>query len=201
MAAAPITVYYDGQCPLCSREIEHYRALVRGASVLFVDLTQPGFDPVRERVDPDQADKILHVKVGEKVRTGLDAVITLWEAIPAYGWLGRIARLPILYSFFNAGYRVFAHFRPYLQRILGRRRRSSPGAMRCSKFFCSHFDFANGIPSEVKSPSEGVRCASPPRRSPGCTPGLHSSWRDGRRTSPTAFPGGEYSCIFTPDRR
>ena len=118
MTATPITVYYDGLCPLCSREIAHYRARATGAPVSFVDLTKPDFDPLQHGVDAGRAREILHVKVGQELRTGLNAAIAMWEVIPAYRWLGRLARLPVIYGLTNACYRVFARFRPYLQRHL-----------------------------------------------------------------------------------
>jgi predicted DCC family thiol-disulfide oxidoreductase YuxK len=112
----PITVYYDGLCPLCSREIAHYRTKVGDAPVAFVDIMGPEFDPVPQGIDPARARQVLHVQVGPEMRTGIDAAIAMWEAIPAYRWLARLTRLPGIHGVANIGYRVFAGFRPYLRR-------------------------------------------------------------------------------------
>lgn len=44
------TVYYDGGCPVCSREINFYRHRPGGESLAWVDVTceiAPNCDPVR----------------------------------------------------------------------------------------------------------------------------------------------------------
>jgi len=88
VAAAPTTVYYDGLCPLCSREIAHYRARAGDAPVSFVDIARPGFDPARHGLDVQRVHEVLHVRVGDVMHTGIDAAIAMWDAIPPYRWLG-----------------------------------------------------------------------------------------------------------------
>ena len=49
MSAMPTTVYYDGECPLCSREIAHYRSRVGDGPVSFVDIMKEDFAPAAAR--------------------------------------------------------------------------------------------------------------------------------------------------------
>jgi predicted DCC family thiol-disulfide oxidoreductase YuxK len=119
MTAVPISVFYDGLCPLCSREIAHYRKQIGDAPVAFVDIAAVNFDPLEHDIDLGRAREVLHVKVGTTVHTGVDAAIAMWEAIPAYRWLARVMRWPGIHGLADVGYRIFASFRPYLQR--GRR--------------------------------------------------------------------------------
>jgi predicted DCC family thiol-disulfide oxidoreductase YuxK len=116
MTPDPIVIYYDGLCPLCSREIAHYRAHVAGSPVAFVDIAAGDFDPNEHGVDLARARQVLHVKVGGQMRTGVDAVISMWEAIPRYRRLAGLARLPGIYLILDVGYRIFARVRPHLQR-------------------------------------------------------------------------------------
>ena len=127
MTATPVTVYYDGQCPLCAREIAHYREKAAGAPVSFVDITTADFDAVQHGLDVGRIRQVLHVRVGAEMHTGIDAAIHMWAALPAYRWLARLARLPGVYALARAGYWVFARFRPYLQR----RRRHTCTADAC----------------------------------------------------------------------
>jgi ubiquinone biosynthesis monooxygenase Coq7 len=121
MQTKPVTVYFDGQCPLCSREIAHHRELTKCSEVSYVDIAAIDFNAASHGVDSRRVQEVLHVKVGDEMRTGIDAVIAMWDAVPAYRWLARLTRLPGVYSVARLGYWGFARFRPYLQR---RQRRS-----------------------------------------------------------------------------
>src|SRR5262245_12314197 len=98
MKTIPLTLYYDGLCPLCSREIEHFRRCASGAPVSFVDITDPSFDAAAHGLDLRHALRVMHARQGDRLLAGLDAFIALWEAIPGYAWLARLARVPALYE-------------------------------------------------------------------------------------------------------
>lgn len=110
-----VTIFYDGLCPLCSREIEHYRKRA-GSDVQFVDIVSPGFDAGLYGLDPDRIHKVMHVKVGDDVRTGLDAFIAIWRVMPGYGWMAKVANLPVIRQVLTVGYHGFAAIRPFLPR-------------------------------------------------------------------------------------
>jgi predicted DCC family thiol-disulfide oxidoreductase YuxK len=116
MSAQHLTVYYDGLCPLCSREIAHFRARTPADAVTFVDFTEADFDPAAHGVDPERIRQVLHVRVGTEMCTGTEAFLALWSAVPGYGWLARLVRLPGIRILADASYWVFARVRPHLQR-------------------------------------------------------------------------------------
>ena len=88
-----ISVYYDGLCPLCSREIAHYRTQKGQENLYFIDITAPEFKAEVEGLDPYQIHKVMHVRNSEgHIKTGLDAFITIWENLPQYFWLGELAK-------------------------------------------------------------------------------------------------------------
>jgi predicted DCC family thiol-disulfide oxidoreductase YuxK len=117
MSEAPLTVYYDGLCPICSREMEFYRRLVRAGSVHFVDITDPAFDAPRHGLDAQRIHQVLHVKQEDTVHTGVTAFLALWGVVPGFRWLTRLARLPVVYSLLTAGYHTFAVVRRWLPRL------------------------------------------------------------------------------------
>jgi predicted DCC family thiol-disulfide oxidoreductase YuxK len=116
MNRPPVTLYYDGLCPLCSREIAHYRKRAVGDSLRFIDVTDPKFDAAEQGLDAKRIHRLMHVKVGDELRIGLDAFIAVWDAIPNYSWLAKAARLPGLHALLNLGYHLFAAVRPWLPR-------------------------------------------------------------------------------------
>lgn len=117
MNNAKVTVYYDGLCVLCSREIDHYRRS-RGADLInFVDICAPGFDPASHGVDPKAVHRVMHVKRADgTLATEVDAFIAIWTTLPGYSLLARIARYGFVRFFLNIGYQLFVRVRPYLPR-------------------------------------------------------------------------------------
>jgi predicted DCC family thiol-disulfide oxidoreductase YuxK len=83
--------YYNGACPVCRFEIEHYKNGPDGGAVRWHDL---GSDPealAAYGIDGAGAKRRLHVldEAGE-LHSGVDAFILLWQRMPRYRWLARI---------------------------------------------------------------------------------------------------------------
>ena len=85
MSTTPVTVFYDGLCPLCSREMDHYRTRVKDEPVRFVDITAPDFDARRHGLDPERVHRVMHVKAGEDAPMSAKYVAVLvlvsWSAV------------------------------------------------------------------------------------------------------------------------
>ena len=119
-----LTIYYDGLCQLCSREMQ-YVYNVEGATdrIAFVDFTDPAFDTRAEGLDPVALERYIHVRLPDgAVRTGVDAFIELWKRIPGHAWLARVVGNPVVKPLAKLGYLAFAGVR----RHLPRRRASCP---------------------------------------------------------------------------
>lgn len=88
--ATPLTVLYNAECPICSREIALYRreAEARGLPLRFEGLE--GGAPERLGLTPDEAARRLHVVRDGRVLSGLDAFRALWAALPRTAWLARL---------------------------------------------------------------------------------------------------------------
>ena len=85
------TVIYNGECPVCSREIGLYRARAEG-EVSFVDLNDA--DLAVFGLTRDEAARRLHVVEDGRLLGGVDAFRALWRATPGFRWLARLAGLP-----------------------------------------------------------------------------------------------------------
>lgn len=118
---AALTVYFDGDCPLCSVEIAHYRACDRAGALAFVDAAGNA-----AMLPPDlkQADALarFHVRQTDgRLVSGAAAFVAVWRVLPRWRWLARIASLPGVTTMLEAGYRLILPWRPRLAALLVRR--------------------------------------------------------------------------------
>lgn len=111
-----VTVYYDGLCRLCSREIEHYRRQKGAENIRFMDITSAQFDAAKEGVDGRKVHQVMHVRKGQNIYTKVDAFIEIWKQLPRYSWAATWARKPVIRWVLDGGYEIFAKVRPYLPR-------------------------------------------------------------------------------------
>jgi len=115
----PLTVFYDGSCPVCAREMAHYRRKSRGGRLVFVDISAPGFEPQRYGRSLQEFMARMHAMDAEgRVYRGVDAFPVIWQTFPDpfYRLLGSFIRLPGIHLLARLGYALFARFRPYLPR-------------------------------------------------------------------------------------
>jgi predicted DCC family thiol-disulfide oxidoreductase YuxK len=106
------TVFYDGACPLCRREIAHYRRL-RGADELaWVDISQDQAALDAHGLSREQAMKRLHVlDASGGWQTGAWAFAELWSQLAAYRWLANLLRMTGTLPMLDRAYGVFARWR------------------------------------------------------------------------------------------
>lgn len=109
------TLYFDGACHLCSREIETYRRQDRNHRLEFVDISLPNFDARSVGLDPVQVNKHFHVRLANGVIvTGADAFIEVWKILPQWRVMASLANRPWIRRLMQSSYAVFAEVRPLL---------------------------------------------------------------------------------------
>ena len=121
--ALPLTVLYDGACPLCRREIGVYRGLQplrSDAPVCFADISNAAM-PLPSALPPGTTREQLlarfHVRGrGGELLSGAQAFLALWAELPGWRWLARVGRLPGAAWAMERAYRLFLRVRPVLQR-------------------------------------------------------------------------------------
>jgi len=112
-----VTVWYDGDCPLCRREIAWLRRLDRRVDIHLLHGAAGASCPVDratllERFHAREAD-------GPLV-SGAGAFAAMWRAIPVLRPFGRLARIPAVLWMLEHAYRAFLIVRPALQAIVRR---------------------------------------------------------------------------------
>lgn len=97
------TVIYNGDCPICAREIGVYRARVgAGGALRFVDLHDA--DLAALGLTPDDAARRLHLVEDGRLLSGVDAFLALWRGTPGFGWMARIVAAPVVRPIAGATY-------------------------------------------------------------------------------------------------
>ena len=115
MSKPPLTVWFDGACPLCTREIALMRRLDRARRIDFVDVAAPDASCP---IDPALLLARLHAREDGVLLDGAAAFGAMWRAIPLLRPLGLIARIPVVLSALEWAYVRFLRVRPALQRIM-----------------------------------------------------------------------------------
>ena len=108
----PLVVLFDGGCPLCRREIAHYRRLAGAESVDWVDIeTAPNLLDVYG-VSHAAAMARFHVRgPSGDWSTGVDGFLLLWSRLRGYRWLARVVTAVGIAGPLEALYRWFARRR------------------------------------------------------------------------------------------
>jgi len=110
------TIFYDGLCQLCSREIAIFQLRVTDGTLAYVDISALEFDAARFDLDPVRIRKHMHVRNEQtgQMLTGVDALLAMWECVPGFRWLARFTRIPGIRQLSTVGYALFARIRPWL---------------------------------------------------------------------------------------
>jgi predicted DCC family thiol-disulfide oxidoreductase YuxK len=110
-----VTVWFDGGCPLCRREIALMRRLDRREAIRFVDVASDS-----SACPIDRADLLarFHASEDGRLLSGAAAFAAMWRAIPLLRPLGLAARNRAVLRLLERLYIAFLRVRPRLQRLV-----------------------------------------------------------------------------------
>lgn len=111
-----LTIYYDGACPLCRSEIEHYRAQDEAEALSFVDVSPAGAMP---GADLSRSAALARFHVRDRsgaLLSGARAFVEVWRSLPRWRWAARVASNPVVLGVLEIGYRISLRVRPWLAR-------------------------------------------------------------------------------------
>jgi predicted DCC family thiol-disulfide oxidoreductase YuxK len=105
-------MFYDGGCPLCRREVAHYRRLEGAQRIDWIDIDANREALMSAGIDHRTAMQRLHVRDRHgNLRSGGAAFLALWDELPRYRWLARAVRLFRLSAPLESAYAAFARRR------------------------------------------------------------------------------------------
>ena len=127
--APELTLYYDGQCPLCVAEVEFLQSRVSQGQLAFVDVTQTGFEAAGHNISCEAAMAQIHGRTADgEVLVGVPVFARAYQLanFPVLAWLlSRRWLMPLL----QPAYVLFAKHRQAISKRIG------PSVLKFSKRF------------------------------------------------------------------
>ena len=114
------TVYYDGSCPLCSAEINHYASRSGGNNLHLVDVSVEHAE-LGSDLTSEKAMSRFHVRKQDgELLSGARAFVEVWRALPGWSWASRLANIPGVLHVMEVAYRSSLVVRPVISKLAGR---------------------------------------------------------------------------------
>lgn len=113
-----LTLFYDGGCPLCVKEMKHLKAKDKLQNLKFENIWAVDFAERYPHIDVAEANRILHgQKANGEMIYGLDVTHAAWSAV-GRGWITAMLRWPIVKWFADKGYLFFARNRNGISKLI-----------------------------------------------------------------------------------
>ncbi|CAN5726939.1 DUF393 domain-containing protein [soil metagenome] len=107
------TVYFDGACPVCSKEIATYQQWNGAERIEWIDASSCSPQELGGQLERVQALAKLHVRdANGQLTSGAAAFVVLWSHFPALAWLTPLLSKPPMIYCLDHMYRLFLKLRP-----------------------------------------------------------------------------------------
>lgn len=124
-----LTIFYDGQCPLCVKEMEKLKSYDNDSSLHLVNTHSEEFVNYPE-IDPQEASRVLHaINDQNQLLLGLDVTYLAWKLV-GKGWVYAPLRWPLVRPMADWAYLRFANNRYAVSKLL-------TGKSKCDNDQCS----------------------------------------------------------------
>lgn len=114
----PLQIFYDGSCSLCVAKMEFYRLKEQTGRLVFVDISDPSFDPAPYDIPLETFMYEMHaIDADGNLYRGVEAFGAIWQGLAPsawYGLLGFLISLPGVRFAARLVYRAVAGTRRYL---------------------------------------------------------------------------------------
>lgn len=108
MSAHDFEVFFDGECPLCKKEIDFVRRLDTRGGLLFTDIASKDFDPASVGKTYEELMARIHGRTPEGALVEGVEVFRRMYAAAGLGPLVALTRLPGVSQLLDLGYHWFA---------------------------------------------------------------------------------------------
>ena len=121
-SAQRFSVYYDGACPLCNKEIDTYRKVTGAEQLSWLDVANCDPSMLGEDLDGQEALARMHVRdENGKLISGAAAFAAIWSRLPRTRWLGKLMGTRPALWILEPSYLLFLRVRPLWRKPAGSR--------------------------------------------------------------------------------
>lgn len=128
-----LTIFYDGNCPLCSLEMKRLKEHDNNQLIQLIDLHQVDFNQQFPHINVDKALAILHGEYQGKLLLGLDVTHRAWTLV-GRGLLVAPLQWPLIKQLSHCVYLLLAKNRYPISQFLYKRFRI--GIKNCNQGTC-----------------------------------------------------------------
>ncbi len=113
-----LTLFYDGACPLCAREIAALKGHDVNNVISFVDINDQAQLSKYPHISYSDAQAVLHaIDAQGNILLGLDANVAAWNCVGKMAWLN-VLRAPVIKVIADFFYRMFAKHRTKISGLI-----------------------------------------------------------------------------------
>ena len=107
-----ITVFYDGKCGLCSKEINYYKKIAPPNVFDWQDITQSSEKLTSAGITLEEGLKNLHAMDNNgQFHVGVEAFVLIWQQLDRWRTLAFFISLPMIHQTAKVAYKIFATWR------------------------------------------------------------------------------------------
>jgi 3-demethoxyubiquinol 3-hydroxylase len=108
-----LTVYFDGGCPVCSKEIAYYQRQAGAQACEWIDASSCVEAALGADLPRRAALGRFHVRhPNGELTSGMGGFAAMWRVLPKTAWLGRVASFGPMPFLLDQAYRAFLAVRP-----------------------------------------------------------------------------------------
>lgn len=112
-----LTIFYDGNCPLCTLEMQKLKHFDINELIILEDLNQEYFTERFPDININKAMNVLHGKYQGKVLLALDVTHRAWTLVGKGAYVAPL-QFPIIKQLAHCGYLFLAKYRPSISNYL-----------------------------------------------------------------------------------
>ena len=106
--AYPLSIFFDGECPICRREINLMKILDRKDRLRFIDFSKTSYHAREQGLNPCDLERVIHARWSDgRIITGVEVFREMWEGV-GFTFLARMSRLPFMNGILVRAYSWFA---------------------------------------------------------------------------------------------